>query len=200
MVKDDLGLGRRNPPRRQRVAMADILDGVIGISGPGHEPVTHDFRQVVGTELVVNQPDGTLKFFEIQYGSDGVPTLTYKYEYKHGVGNLVTQINYDYAGNLFVSAGKLAILSMPTENNTHTTPAKSDYIVMTGEEQQVIPGDVNGDGDVNSVDITILYNYLLNGDTEGMVNGDQSGDGEITSVDITAVYNVILGSKKKIKK
>ena len=153
-----------------------------------------------GTELVVNQPDGTLKFFEIQYGSDGVPTLTYKYEYKHGVGNLVTQINYDYAGNLFVSAGKLAILSMPTENNTHTTPAKSDYIVMTGEEQQVIPGDVNGDGDVNSVDITILYNYLLNGDTEGMVNGDQSGDGEITSVDITAVYNVILGSKKKIKK
>ena len=113
------------------------------------------------------------------------------------MGNLVTQINYDYAGNLFVSAGKLAILSMPTENNTHTTPAKSDYIVMTGEEQQVIPGDVNGDGDVNSVDITILYNYLLNGDTEGMVNGDQSGDGEITSVDITAVYNVILGSKKR---
>ena len=54
MVKDDLGLGRRNPPRRQRVAMADILDGVIGFSGPGHEPVTHNFRQVVGTELVVN--------------------------------------------------------------------------------------------------------------------------------------------------
>lgn len=56
-----------------------------------------------------------------------------------------------------------------------------------------IPGDVNGDGQVDSVDITILYNFLLNGTTENMVNGDQSGDGEITAADITVVYNVILG-------
>ncbi len=60
-----------------------------------------------------------------------------------------------------------------------------------------ILGDVNGDGEVNSVDITILYNYLLNGETEGMVNGDQSGDGEITTVDITTVYNVLLGVESK---
>ncbi|MBR2147389.1 MAG: hypothetical protein IJ925_08240 [Muribaculaceae bacterium] len=60
----------------------------------------------------------------------------------------------------------------------------------------VVAGDVNGDGEVNSVDITILYNYLLNGETEGMVNGDQSGDGEITTVDVTAVYNVLLGTNK----
>ena len=56
-----------------------------------------------------------------------------------------------------------------------------------------IPGDVNGDGQVDSVDITILYNFLLNGTTENMVNGDQSGDGEITATDITVVYNVLLG-------
>ena len=54
-------------------------------------------------------------------------------------------------------------------------------------------GDVNGDGEVNTVDVTILYNYLLNGDTENMVNGDQDGDGDITTVDITVVYNVLLG-------
>lgn len=57
-------------------------------------------------------------------------------------------------------------------------------------------GDVNGDGEVNTVDVTILYNYLLNGDTENMVNGDQDGDGEITTVDITVVYNVLLGVNK----
>lgn len=85
-----------------------------------------------GTELVVNQPDGTLKFFAIEYTRSDVPVLTYKYDYKHGVGNTVTQINYDYAGNLFVSAGKLAILSMPNENNTHTTPAKMEYTSTTG--------------------------------------------------------------------
>ena len=58
-----------------------------------------------------------------------------------------------------------------------------------------VAGDVNGDGEVNTVDITILYNYLLNNDTEGMVNGDQDGDGSITAVDITVVYNTLLGAK-----
>jgi hypothetical protein len=56
-----------------------------------------------------------------------------------------------------------------------------------------VVGDVNGDGEVNTVDITILYNYLLNNETEGMVNGDQNGDGAITSGDITVVYNALLG-------
>lgn len=82
-----------------------------------------------GTELVVNQPDGTLKFFALEYTRSDVPSLTYKYDYKHGAGNLVTQINYDYAGNLYVSGSKLAILSMPSDNNETATPAKKDYIV-----------------------------------------------------------------------
>ncbi len=58
-----------------------------------------------------------------------------------------------------------------------------------------IPGDVNGDGIVSSVDVTILYNYLLNNDETAMVNGDQDGDGIITSVDITIIYNILLGNK-----
>ena len=60
----------------------------------------------------------------------------------------------------------------------------------------VIPGDVNGDGLVTSVDVTALYNYLLtNGDSD-IVNGDQNGDGEITAGDVTFVYNILLGQKK----
>lgn len=57
-----------------------------------------------------------------------------------------------------------------------------------------IPGDVNSDGIVSSVDVTILYNYLLNGTTEGMIYGDQDGDGIITSVDVTIIYNILLGN------
>ena len=55
------------------------------------------------------------------------------------------------------------------------------------------PGDVNGDGIVSSVDVTVLYNYLLNDDSSDIVNGDQDGDGIITSVDITIIYNILLG-------
>lgn len=57
-------------------------------------------------------------------------------------------------------------------------------------------GDVNGDGQVTSVDVTVLYNFLLNGDDSNMVNGDQNGDGAISSNDVTVVYNVMLGIEK----
>ncbi len=59
-----------------------------------------------------------------------------------------------------------------------------------------IIGDVNGDGEVNSSDITALYTFLLTGDMSDIVNGDQDGDGEINAHDITVVYEIMLGSKK----
>ena len=55
-------------------------------------------------------------------------------------------------------------------------------------------GDVNCDGEVTTIDITCLYNYLLNGDETFIATSDVDGDGEITSSDITAVYNVLLGN------
>lgn len=57
------------------------------------------------------------------------------------------------------------------------------------------PGDVNGDGECTSSDVTALYNYILYNDSSAIVNGDQNGDGEITASDVTAVYNIILGLK-----
>ena len=86
-----------------------------------------------GTELVVNQPDGKLKFFSISYNNN-VPTLTYKYDYAAGAGNQVTQINYDWGGNLFVSGSKLAILALPQSDNTHVTPAKKALTVVKDNE------------------------------------------------------------------
>ena len=56
-----------------------------------------------------------------------------------------------------------------------------------------VVGDVNGDGETNSGDITALYNFLLTGDMSAIVNGDQDGDGEITSGDVTVVYAILLG-------
>lgn len=54
-------------------------------------------------------------------------------------------------------------------------------------------GDVNCDGEVTSIDITCLYNYLLYGDDTFLATSDVNGDGEITSADVTTVYNIILG-------
>ena len=75
----------------------------------------------------------------------------------------------------------------------------SNLIEVTTLEQSstTVTGDVNGDGEVTSVDITVLYNFLLSGDTEYMVNGDQNQDGEITAGDVTFVYNILLGVPNK---
>ena len=53
--------------------------------------------------------------------------------------------------------------------------------------------DVNGDGVVSSVDITAIYNYLLNNDTTFPVTSlDVNHDGVVGAVDVTEVYEVLL--------
>lgn len=57
-----------------------------------------------------------------------------------------------------------------------------------------VPGDVNGDGEVTTIDVTALYNWILNEDNSAIVNGDQDGDGSITTGDVTVIYNILLGN------
>ena len=69
-----------------------------------------------------------------------------------------------------------------------------EVIYKNAPVSQSIYGDVNGDGLVSSVDVTALYNYLLNNDSTALVNGDQDGDGVITAGDIVIIYNILLGN------
>jgi hypothetical protein len=57
----------------------------------------------------------------------------------------------------------------------------------------VVVGDVNGDGVVNSADVTALYGFILNGDTRFIDTSDVNGDTVVNSADVTAVYNIIMG-------
>ena len=99
----------------------------------------------------------------------------------------ICQVQFD-AENIQSEGHLLATLSATIGSETHTVKIKFVY-----GEQPIIPGDVNGDGHVSSVDVTALYNFLLNGDATDLVNGDQDGDDHISSVDVTYVYNILLG-------
>ena len=57
----------------------------------------------------------------------------------------------------------------------------------------VIAGDVNNDEAVNAVDVTAIYNMLLDGSKEAPASYDVDGDGAVTTADITVIYNLILG-------
>ena len=71
------------------------------------------------------------------------------------------------------------------------------YTINYTKPSTAVPGDVNGDGDVTSTDITALYSYMLSNDMSSIVNGDHTGDGEISSADVTMVYSIILSGSKQ---
>ena len=54
-----------------------------------------------------------------------------------------------------------------------------------------IVGDVNGDGNVNVMDITALIDVIMNDDTSNP-RADVNGDGEINVIDITALIDIIM--------
>ena len=62
--------------------------------------------------------------------------------------------------------------------------------VSAGEEPQGIPGDVNGDGEVNIADVNAVIDLILSGKTS--VAGDVNGDGEVNIADVNAVLDLIL--------
>ena len=53
-----------------------------------------------------------------------------------------------------------------------------------------LPGDVNGDGEVNISDVSAIIDIILNSVDD--VAGDVNGDGEINIVDINAVIDLML--------
>jgi len=55
-------------------------------------------------------------------------------------------------------------------------------------------GDVNGDGDVNVTDVTLLVGHILGNENSNFIieNADVNGDGDITVTDVTKLVGTIL--------
>ena len=64
--------------------------------------------------------------------------------------------------------------------------------VSGGQPQPPVPGDVNGDGEVNISDVSDIIDLILSGRLSDA--GDVNGDGEINITDINAVIDLILKS------
>ena len=80
----------------------------------------------------------------------------------------------------------------PEELTTQYLDIISRKVAWLDEQWTVPVGDVDCDGHVNAVDVTIIYNYLLNGDETHKYTCDVNGDGHINSVDITTIYDILL--------
>lgn len=106
------------------------------------------------------------------------------------VGN-VTCFNKN--GNI-VSGGKIGtgqrITIVPNKNNEE----KKSYTIMI-----VVKGDVDGDGQIRSIDYSLVKNDILNLkklNSGYFIAGDIDGDGKIRSIDYSLIKNDILNLKK----
>ena len=57
-------------------------------------------------------------------------------------------------------------------------------------EDEIVPGDVNGDGEINIADVNALIDQILSGASSP--EGDVNGDGKVNIADINAVIDMIL--------
>ena len=73
--------------------------------------------------------------------------------------------------------------------NVNITPGTQFEVVF---ENGGVPGDVNGDGDVNVIDITALIDEIMNDGTNP--RADVNGDGDVNVIDITALIDIIMNS------
>ena len=152
-----------------------------------------------GTKMAVSSMND-IKVFSVSFDDAGVPSLTLDYDINPSLGQNCYSIVIDAAHNLYCSidrpnasgTGNVGIFALPVAENVCETPAPSAQKLNVAGAT-VVPGDVNGDGEVTATDVTLLYNVMLNNDYTGVVNGDQNGDNEITSADVTSVYNILLG-------
>ena len=91
-----------------------------------------------------------------------------------------------------------ATVSAHSTDGTGLSASCTVTVVSGGDPgDEVLPGDVNGDGEVNIGDVTALIDYLLGGDASGIdINAaDCDQDGNVTISDVTALIDYLLGGQ-----
>jgi hypothetical protein len=105
-----------------------------------------------------------------------------------GASNDYMTVRYDYQNNRF------RIINYSSDNQQRVWLYK--LVPEEPVEPEVLPGDVNCDGEVNIKDVSALIDYLLTGDTEGvnLANADMSQDHEVSIKDVSALIDYLLGN------
>lgn len=92
----------------------------------------------------------------------------------------------------------------PTKYTGEVPDVETAYtITVTG--MSAIPSgnkaDVNGDGQINSADIAVVYNYIANGEGSGynLSAIDVNGDGVANASDVASIYAQIVGESASSK-
>ena len=82
-------------------------------------------------------------------------------------------------------------------DGTESVWSNIQNVTLTGEDDEPLNGDVNGDGIVNIADVTALIDYMLGraAETFNEDAADVNFDGEINIADVTEIIDILLGKR-----
>ena len=92
------------------------------------------------------------------------------------------------AGNYYV---RYSVANVTGTCKAYGTP---HTIIVNYGEHPNLPGDVNGDDEVNIADVNAVIDFIQQGDQYYSVSADVNNDGEISIADINAIIDIILGA------
>ena len=122
------------------------------------------------------------------------PTFTQSNDRYYAVGTTITLTYYGQVPEGY--APVYSVNGTAIEGNTFQMPLGDATVTIEFQElPSGLPGDANGDGNVDVQDVTAIINRILGNNPNPFddTNADVNGDGSIDVLDVTAVINMILG-------
>ncbi len=118
-------------------------------------------------------------------------TVTGGGTYNHGTTATLTATTN--TGYTFINWTKNGSIVSTNPTYSFTVTENASYVA----NFEGVPGDANGDGMVNALDIVIIVNYIFGETPEEFFfdNADVNGDGAVNALDIVVIINLIFSKE-----
>lgn len=155
----------------------DSIQATIGWHTPNFSTSSFDLDRATLT-ITIDAPDGT--------PIDSITLSTPKKARNH-------TLHASMPMPQGLTTARLRFVSWTGDVNSFGAVRSIALTAATASPQQVLHGDVNGDGQIAIGDVTALIDYLLSSSSPiNAANADVNGDGSIAIGDVTALIDILL--------
>ena len=186
-----------NGSQSQRGVYAQRLDEsgnrLWGINGIAVIPLNNDYDYLdlsivgVGEEIITayiqQSPNMNGDIYASRLDANGNTTWN--------AGNIVITNSNSPKSDMMAGKGIGCLFLAWSENgNVYAHSLKEDGTL--GSPDVSVSGDINGDGNVDILDVVMLVNHILSPDTSELEGADINNDDDINILDVVALINYIL--------
>ena len=179
-------------------ASLDVTYRILGITDEEHRIITADRYSIIvdvtNTGTAPYDEDFSVRLYRVNNPETVVGTeLLSQTQPLYLEAGASTSLQFDFDHDLVDGWKYFCYLYYYSEGSTVSKGTKWYQFCLAGEEP--LTGDVNGDGQVNITDATLLTSYLMNnGGTIVEANADMNQDGDLNITDLTLLVAHLLNS------